>query len=140
PEALDRIRQQVSAALGAIPPPEPALDPEAFYDRFGVAADGVARYGWYRHGTCVDADYEPELERYGGPAAMALAEQLFEVSSDIAVSVIAATEKTQRRLAVTLDLLIGLCLRLFPERAEAVRWLRDYAAMWRYLDATVAST
>jgi thiopeptide-type bacteriocin biosynthesis protein len=52
--------------------------------------------------------YEPEIERYGGPAGMAIAEEHFELSSDVALELLAQTRgNRQRRLTFALRAMLA---------------------------------
>lgn len=116
---------------------EKPLQPESFYAGFPIQGDVPLDEAWHEHGQIVTRDYEPEHERYGGPAAMRVSEQLFQVSSEIALAVIGATSTDQARSAVTLDLFRGLVRGMYPDPASQITWLREYAIMWRFLDRSV---
>ncbi|GAA1755861.1 thiopeptide-type bacteriocin biosynthesis protein [Streptomonospora arabica] len=136
-QAAAELRERLAAHLAGGGPTED-LDPESFYAAFALGPEEIAEMGWHADGTVVEAVYEPETERYGGDEAIGLAEDLFEVSSSLALAVIANTPAEQARIGVALDLLLAFCRGLFERTADTVRWLREYAVMWRYLDSVVA--
>lgn len=138
-EACAGLRHALRSALAAAGA-DPELDPATFYAPFGLDASRIAELGWTAHGTVREEPYEPEVERYGGtPAAMAVAEELFQVSSDIALAAIAGSSTDEARTGMALELLLSFCPSIFDRPADSVRWLREYAVMWRYLDAAVAA-
>ncbi|MEU3307658.1 thiopeptide-type bacteriocin biosynthesis protein [Nocardiopsis sp. NPDC006832] len=137
--ALQAMREALETFLAHSPPPEEELEPANYYRRFGVEGEEAEALGWYPDGAVREAVYEPEVERYGGPAAMGLAEELFQVSSDVAAAAIARTEGEKERTGVALDLLLGFVGALYDRSADGVRWLREYTIMWRYLDQVVAA-
>lgn len=131
------LTRRLAEVLGQIEVETP-LQAEAFYAGFRHHGDLPLDEGWHEHGEIVVRDYEPELERYGGALAMPVAEQLFQVSSEIALAVVGATRSEQARSAVALDLFRGLVRGLYPDAAAQIAWLREYATMWRFLDGSVA--
>ncbi|MDT7713423.1 MAG: hypothetical protein QOG46_2198 [Pseudonocardiales bacterium] len=74
--------------------------------------------------------YEPELERYGGPDGVAISEELFAVSSQVALAVVARTPERPARLATALTMLLVFVDELGLPPLEAVRWLRTNVAIW----------
>ncbi|KII00238.1 hypothetical protein LP52_02715 [Streptomonospora alba] len=136
-QAAAELRQRLSDHLAGGEAGE-ELDPETFYAAFALSPDEIGEMGWHADGTVVEAVYEPETERYGGDEAIGLAEDLFEVSSSLALAVIANAPGEQARIGTALDLLLAFCRGLFERTADTVRWLREYAVMWRYLDSVVA--
>ncbi|MCC3765523.1 thiopeptide-type bacteriocin biosynthesis protein [Glycomyces sp. TRM65418] len=141
-ERLDRAQAMMRAALETPLSTEPAprLDPVEFYQQFAIPADEARALEWNPDGRVVEAEYLPETDRYGGPDAIGPAEDLFHISSELAAAVIARTPGEQARTGVALDLLLGFVSAMYTTASESVRWLREYATMWRYLDAAVART
>ena len=82
----------------------------------------------------VKAEYVPEVDRYGGPAAIAEAEGVFCRSTDVAVRVLSAARTVRARLAVGTDLVVATALALGLDRLGTARWLRAHAAGWRWQD------
>jgi thiopeptide-type bacteriocin biosynthesis protein len=108
--------------------------------RVADAAPGVASWlaaeltGAVPQATVVEVSYEPETERYGGPAAIAEAEAVFCRSTDIAMRVLAGARTVRTRLAVATELIIVTALALGLDRLGTGRWLRTHAAGWRWQD------
>lgn len=136
-QACTELAEAMSAHLGEHETDQ-RLAPAAFYQTFQLDDAGIAELGWSEHGVVREEPYDPELERYGGDEAIGVAEQLFQVSSDVALAVISGTTSDQARVGVALELFVGFSQSLYDEPADCVRWLREYAVMWRYLDTTVA--
>ena len=74
--------------------------------------------------------YEPELDRYGGPAGVAVAERLFEDSSRLALALVPEIPSQDRsaRLGKALLSILALVHVFVGDRAAAA------ATMWRYGD------
>lgn len=75
--------------------------------------------------------YEPEYSKYGGPAGVALAEDLFERSSDIVVDLLGAREQTSwQRLGTAFAMMLAaLCSAGFDER-QIAEFLDRYSRFW----------
>jgi thiopeptide-type bacteriocin biosynthesis protein len=73
--------------------------------------------------------YQPELERYGGPAAVSVAEHFFEISSEAAFDLLRPlpTEPRSVRLGRALLAMLVLVQAFFPSEAQATHFLRAYA-------------
>ena len=141
-ERLDRAVSEMRAAMEAHRPsgPDPKLDPVQFYRQFAIPADQAVELDWNADGLVVETEYRPEVDRYGGPEGIGLAERLFNVSSELAAVVIARTPAERARTGAALDLLLGFVSAMYETASESVGWLRQYATMWRYLDQAVAET
>jgi thiopeptide-type bacteriocin biosynthesis protein len=98
-------------------PPDPA------------AAEKEKREGPVRITHAALIEYEPEIERYGGPEAIRVAERMFEVSSEAACSLLEKTSRTERssRLGKGLLTMVEL-MHVFSngDRAFASRWAAQY--------------
>jgi len=74
-------------------------------------------------------EYEPEVDRYGGPEAIRVAERFFEVSSEAACALLRKTSRTERasRLGKGLLTMVEL-MHVFSrgDRAAAARWAEQY--------------
>lgn len=136
-QAVAIMHDALEKASAAFEEPANTLNPHDWYAQFAVSDADAADYGWCDHGEVHEAVYEPEHDRYGGVAAIGLSESLFEVSSEVAAVVIARTSTDQSRTGVALDLLLGFMSSLYDQRSQSIRWLREYAIMWRYLDQVV---
>ncbi|MGL5866321.1 MAG: thiopeptide-type bacteriocin biosynthesis protein [Dermatophilaceae bacterium] len=133
------VDRRLRDGLDTLTPVESA-DRASFYSGFDVASDPVPTVdlGWYADRELVGAAYHPEVDRYGGPGALAAAERLFETSSEVAVVVLRTVPDAHRRRGVCLDLIHGLTRIQSEDAAHAIRWCRDYAAMWRHLSPRIA--
>jgi hypothetical protein len=75
--------------------------------------------------------YEPEVQRYGGPAAIAENEALFERSSELALRIIAASQaQPPRRINLAVELMLAVPAALNLDAAGAARFFDGYAASW----------
>lgn len=131
-EAIDTATTAMRTFLAAHPPRE-TVDPEVFLAGVGqrAADQGASGAGeWYEHGTVREVGYAPETDRYGGPQALELAEQLFAVSSRVVESVIKACPAGPRRVGVAIDLAHALVAGSGAEDLEAARFLRGYVLGW----------
>ncbi|MFE4974441.1 thiopeptide-type bacteriocin biosynthesis protein [Kitasatospora sp. NPDC056651] len=86
------------------------------------------------HGTVTEVPYEPETERYGGPALLPIAEEVFTHSTRTAVGALRALGAAPRdRLPLALDLAHTTAHALGLDELAASRWLRRHAASWRWV-------
>jgi thiopeptide-type bacteriocin biosynthesis protein len=76
--------------------------------------------------------YEPEVDRYGGPEALVVAERLFEVSSHYALAVIRKSPSMDRetRLAKALLAMLVTTQAFFETPDTASRILQAYASSY----------
>jgi len=75
--------------------------------------------------------YEPELERYGGPQAMRVAQDLFQASSLAAFELIEASlAQPSSRLAKGLLAMIAFLFAFHPDRASATTFVRRYCDVY----------
>lgn len=88
------------------------------------------------HGEIRAVEYVPETGRYGGPRALPTAEEVFVVSSRLAVEAL----RTLRggpggaaRLTIAADLAHATAYALGMDRLAATRWLRRHASGWRWV-------
>lgn len=114
---------------------------DELYARMFVAEYGedeyARRYGEgkmpFRDNNSVwEFDYEPELERYGGPAGVALAEWHFEHSSDVVAMLLDQTNTHVRPTLLGLSMQLTLMMAYaFLGSDEAVsRFFTRYRAFW----------
>ncbi|MEU4769409.1 thiopeptide-type bacteriocin biosynthesis protein [Actinosynnema sp. NPDC023794] len=120
------IAEGLRALVAAAGHPEVEVDPVSFH-----AALGVAGEDFLPHGDVREAPYEPEVERYGGPAAMPIAEEVFCRSTDVAVAVLRAARTPQAKLSAAVELVMATTSALGLDRPAAASWLRTLAASWR---------
>ncbi|KOU13943.1 hypothetical protein ADK52_37315 [Streptomyces sp. WM6372] len=85
-----------------------------------------------RHGEVSAARYEPETERYGGPAALPVAEEVFVHSTRAAVAALRAVPGRADRLRLALDLAHATAHALGLDELDSAGWLRRHAASWRW--------
>ncbi|HJP73909.1 MAG TPA: thiopeptide-type bacteriocin biosynthesis protein [Pseudonocardiaceae bacterium] len=122
-ELAARLRELVANAEF----PVLELDPSAYYAGIGAPEDTV----WRAHGEVWQASYEPETERYGGPAALPVAEQVFCRSTEVAVAVLRAGRSAGTKLTAAIELAMITARALDLDRAGAASWLRSMGASWR---------
>jgi thiopeptide-type bacteriocin biosynthesis protein len=81
--------------------------------------------------------YEPEVNRYGGPAGMALAEIFFQYSSEISLLLLKKiiAEERSSRFGKALLLMVILLYVFFEKRAKAATFAKDYGM--NYLKAII---
>jgi thiopeptide-type bacteriocin biosynthesis protein len=147
-EDAPRVRAEVREALEAVIARRPALyeaDRDASADLFKqmylaeyseeqwnaeYGADGTMPY---RDNNSVhEIAYRQELDRYGGPAGMALAEWHFEVSSDLVLRLLATGNMHMRTvlLGQTAQLGMALCFAFLPGEAAVAEFLQNYRTFW----------
>ncbi|MCX4625514.1 thiopeptide-type bacteriocin biosynthesis protein [Streptomyces sp. NBC_01443] len=85
-----------------------------------------------RHGEVRAVPYEPETERYGGPAALPVAEEVFVHSTRAAVAALRAVPARADRLQLALDLAHATAYALGLDELASAGWLRRHAASWRW--------
>lgn len=86
-----------------------------------------------RHGEVRAVPYEPETERYGGPAALPVAEEVFVHSTRTAVAALRAVPGRADRLPLALDLAHATAYALGLDELAAAGWLRRHSASWRWV-------
>ncbi|XVS67424.1 thiopeptide-type bacteriocin biosynthesis protein [Actinosynnema sp. CA-299493] len=90
---------------------------------------------WLPHGDVRETRYEPEVERYGGPAALPVAEDVFCRSTEVAVAVLRSAGS---RFTAAVELVMATTIALGLGRVEAASWLRSLATGWRQAREPVA--
>ncbi|NUT50997.1 MAG: hypothetical protein HOV94_27390 [Saccharothrix sp.] len=123
---VDVIAEQVRALVAAAGHPGAEPDPDRFHAALGVPGDT-----WLPHGDVREVPYEPEVERYGGPDAMPVAEEVFCRGTDVAVAVLRAARTPQAKLSAAVELVMATVFGLGLDRPAAASWLRTLAASWR---------
>ncbi|MEU5806019.1 thiopeptide-type bacteriocin biosynthesis protein [Streptomyces sp. NPDC047718] len=93
-----------------------------------------------RHGEVREVAYVPETDRYGGPRALPVAEQVFAASTQVALDALrdlhavgGAGAGAARRLTLAADLAHATGYALGMDRLTTARWLRGHAAGWRWV-------
>lgn len=147
-EDTPRVRAELREALEAVITRRPAL-----YEADRDASAGLfkqmylaeyseeqwnAEYGAdgtmpYRDNNSVhEIAYRQELDRYGGPAGMALSEWHFETSSDLVLRLLATGNMHMRTvlLGQTAQLGMALCFAFLPDEAAVANFLDNYRIFW----------
>jgi thiopeptide-type bacteriocin biosynthesis protein len=108
PALRERVRSLYPAAAEGYPELPPA------------GGEGVTHYN--------EVEYEPEVERYGGPHGILLAEEFFERSSEVALALLQKVSPTERsgRLGKALLAMVVLMHAFRPEREGAAEFARNY--------------
>lgn len=75
-------------------------------------------------------DYRPEYAKYGGPAGVAIAEDVFDASSTLAGNVVRQVGNDRVRLGIALQLLLLCCRALGFDTRQAAVFLRHYHESW----------
>jgi thiopeptide-type bacteriocin biosynthesis protein len=88
---------------------------------------------------CESGRYEPEYEKYGGTIGVAIAEELFEASSDAAVKALPAIQNPTERFLLYLSLTRSLLQRFHITRDEQRHFLEYYLWYWSGQDRPGAS-
>jgi thiopeptide-type bacteriocin biosynthesis protein len=86
---------------------------------------------WLPHGDVREVEYVPETERYGGPAALPAAEEVFCRSTEVAVAVLKAARTDSARLTAAIQLTMATAQALDLDLPQAASWLRNLGAGWR---------
>jgi len=86
------------------------------------------------HGDVHEVPYMPETARYGGVAALPIAEEVFVHSTRVALRAIAQTPRRAARLTTATDLAVVTALALGPGEAGAAQWLRRHARGWQHAE------
>lgn len=93
-------------------------------------ADGAMPF--QDNNSVVPVPYERELDRYGGPAGMELAEWHFQESSETVMTLLDTTNVHVRTvlLGQAAQLTAGLCFALLRDDEAVARFLDRYRTMW----------
>jgi thiopeptide-type bacteriocin biosynthesis protein len=121
------LRQSILDLVTAAGYPLLDIDPAAYYEDIN-APEGP----WLPHGDIRAVPYEPEVERYGGPEGLPIAEDLFCRSTEVALAVLRSTRSKSARLSAAIGLAISTTQALGLDRPAAASWLRMMGASWRY--------
>lgn len=138
---LVNFQRQLGDIMGAYQSVRP-LTREAYYGAHKFDGDvvNVESLAWYGDGAVVPIDYEPETVRYGGQRALRVNERLFHVSSNIALRLCAATDRTQQQhLAAAMLLMAAGYLAFDKSWSHASSFFGNYASYWRRYSETAAA-
>ncbi|MFC9031292.1 thiopeptide-type bacteriocin biosynthesis protein [Streptomyces arboris] len=100
----------------------------------GQDVRGQAEEGQAEHAEVRVEPYVPETARYGGPEALPVAEEVFVLSSRVAVRAVRDAPRGSARLALAIDLAHATALACGMDRLSAAQWLRRHAASWRWAE------
>lgn len=91
-----------------------------------------AHQQWFPNDSIQYIEYDPEVERYGGPNAILTAEKQFEFSSRAVLAVIADSDSWDydRALGAAIQLHLGFAFALGMGLAEAVEFFSRIAKHW----------
>lgn len=113
----DRVRARLAAAAADVARPAVDLPP----------AGSVP----FAHGTVEEIEYRPETDRYGGIAALPVAERMFCRSTEVALDVLQSAPAAAR-MNVAVGLVYATALGLGLDDLATARWLRAAAGAWRW--------
>ena len=127
-DALDTLSEGIDAYHADAPPTR-----ESFYS--GHSFDGepvnVADLPWYGEGAVKRIAYVPELLRYGGAHAMDASEQLFELSSRLALSMCKSTEERRASRPSTALVLMAAAILACGESIGGLgAYFERYGQVW----------
>ncbi|OSC75324.1 hypothetical protein B5180_08075 [Streptomyces sp. BF-3] len=126
-----RVRGVTEARAASLPP---VLGRLAARVPVAEAVRSRAAAGRAEHAEVRLVPYVLETGRYGGPAALPTAEEVFVLSSRMAVRAVRDTPRGSARLALGIDLAQVTALACGMDRPTAARWLRGHAAGWRWAE------
>lgn len=114
---------------------------EDFYNGHGF--DGVKpppsqELKWYGEGSVVNLEYEPEYARYGGQMAIDVNEDLFCISTSIAIRLLRAMGRNDlKKMALSIQFMMITAVALHNSLAEIKAFFHHYAKYWEnYSPAT----
>lgn len=110
------------------------LTPARYYggNVFERQIDDIGAMPWFEEGAVEQIAYEPEIIRYGGPAALPHQERLFELSSRLAAKIIIATQDSwPRRAILAIQMMIAAALSVTGSAHDAGRFFLNYAEYWK---------
>ncbi len=112
--------------------------PDAFVNEYGANGEiPLATNNSYEY-----VPYEPEWERYGGPAGVALAEEHFHISSRIALKAISESNSHVHSslLGLSMQLMLHLAWTFTDDNKEVENFFRFYSERWQTMDYTPGNT
>ncbi|MFJ9853443.1 lantibiotic dehydratase C-terminal domain-containing protein [Streptomyces sp. NPDC101150] len=148
PAATPEVRERAEAAIDAFLRIRPALYEVTsdhlldYYDKLfemeypqgdrGPYADDNGRMRLRDNNTYSYEPYEPEYDKYGGPAGVALAEWHFEHSSDLVAEVDRTMNVHLRtvRLGVSAQLMMVMATTFLGDDAAVAEFMNGYKAFW----------
>jgi thiopeptide-type bacteriocin biosynthesis protein len=86
----------------------------------------------YAPGQAIDVAYQPEIIRYGGDEALTVHENLFSMSSSIALEVVRRTEHNSgERIGAAMRLTLDTLAGLLGLDVDPRQFMSEYAESWR---------
>lgn len=79
-----------------------------------------------------ESKYEPETERYGGAELLGVNEELFCLSTQIAVAALRHVPTEAHRTSAAIDFMLATARALDLDKVTAIAWLRSNAYSWRW--------
>jgi hypothetical protein len=110
-----------------------AMTRETFYGQHSFDGEpvDVAKLPWFGDAHIAEIPYEPETVRYGGPAALPVSEELFTVSSELAVQIVAATRMDAgKRTGAAFAVMLATAAVVGKAGEDIARFCENYASMW----------
>lgn len=127
-EALETFSRGIASYRSPTPPTRDAYYRDQAFDGQPVAVEALP---WYQEGTVACIDYEPELLRYGGDAAIVASERLFDLSSRLALKLCAATEgRRNARVSLALPLMVAAVFSCDEDMRGAGAFFEQYGRVW----------
>ncbi|WP_436533338.1 thiopeptide-type bacteriocin biosynthesis protein [Actinoplanes sp. HUAS TT8] len=106
---------------------EAEYGPAAWHDTYGRS--GVMPMS--PPNTYRPVPYEPEYDRYGGPAGIELAEWHFDTSTEVVLHLLSARRPDRRaRLGLSAQLGLALCLAMLGDAGRTAVFLGRYRDFW----------
>lgn len=132
PSVESMIHERITNFIEAYPPKE-EITWDQYYQNHKFDGEPIDpnTLPWYPNGSIVKLPYEPEYERYGGTAAMAISEKIFTHSSEMALKVMGETVgDLAKRLNFAMDLMILTARSLDVRSEELASYFKRYADYW----------
>ena len=82
------------------------------------------------HVGVVPDTYEPEYDKFGGPAGVAIAEEAFQASSEIAIGILTDERERHHPRKTLLPSLMVAAIDAFAPGADQIELWRGYAEFW----------
>lgn len=100
---------------------------EKYNEAFSGNKEGVENLYWYEDKTIASIDYERELSRYGGQPAIEYSEDIFNISSNMALTILEKSKSMDTlKIIGALDLMVT-ALSITEHKEE---FLKQYSYFW----------
>jgi thiopeptide-type bacteriocin biosynthesis protein len=127
-EVIAVLSEGIANFRSSAPPTREEYYAGHFFDGHPIAADDLP---WYPEGSVARIDYQPETLRYGGEHAMEANEQLFELSSRLALHVGNATVGSGNGGLSSAFVLMAAAIFACGEDLEGLgAYFEQYGAVW----------